>query len=290
MKTYHKMLRRLNSHPKIALDQIRRLQKYRRQCCLRCGCIGHLETHHTDQRGIKTYLCRDCGKTFTELQGTIFYRSKIPLSIWLIVLLEWVLSTGSISAAEVARKTGLSHKSSWQMLMKMRHFFGSSPPKELLNGITEIDESWHGKKENQDIVFGLVERIRNQVRFIFISNTKETTIRTAVFSSVKKRSVFMTDGATYYGFASVSYEKNSVNHSKHEFARVGGIHTNTIEHIWGDIKGIIRTTHHGISKKYRQLYFAQYAFRYNYKKCYDLFVLSLFIFLFPSFSPTYSLI
>jgi len=41
------------------------------------------------------------------------------------------------------------------------------------------------------------------------------------------------------------------------------IHSNTIEQIWGDIKGILRTVHHGVSKKYRQLYLNQYIWKYQ---------------------------
>lgn len=120
MLKYHKILRRLNSHPKFALDMVRQINRRHKSVCKKCGCLGGLEIHHTDKRGIVTYRCKECHRTFSELYGTIFYRSKVSIDKWLIVLMEWCLSTGSISAAEASRRIGVSYDTAWSMLMKIR--------------------------------------------------------------------------------------------------------------------------------------------------------------------------
>jgi transposase-like protein len=276
MKNYNAIIKRLHSHPSYALTLVRRMNRTKVSQCKRCHCSGGLEIHHTDKRGIKTYHCKKCKKNYSELFGSIFYRSKVPIHKWLICIMEWSISTGSISAAELQRRLGVNYNTAWNMLMKMRSMMINVLPDQLMDGITEIDEAWMGKKDNQDIVFGIVERTHKKLQFVLIPNTKEKTIRKVVLKHVKKRSVLNTDGAMYYGFASVNYEQNSVIHSQKEFARAGGIHTNTMEQIWGDFKGIIRTIHHGVSKTYRLLYLAQYAFRYNIKFKADLFFATLF--------------
>lgn len=260
-KTYQKLLRRLISHPGTAIKLTRQLTNRRRKACIGCGCVGCLQVHHTDSRGIQTFQCRECGKTFSELVGTIFYRSKIPLALWLRAILEWIISTGSISAAELSRRLDISHISAWKMLMKIRRLLAEDEP-ELLSGIIECDEAWFGKKANQEIVFGVTDRTRKQVQFTIIPDTTEKTLHAEITKSVKYGSVLNTDGWSGYGFASIRYHHKVVNHSKSEFAR-DDAHTNTIERIWGMFKGIVRTIHHGISKKYRRYYLAQFAFRYN---------------------------
>ncbi|PIZ70659.1 hypothetical protein COY07_06265 [Candidatus Peregrinibacteria bacterium CG_4_10_14_0_2_um_filter_43_11] len=117
MKDYQKIMRRLISHPGCAIEIIRNMIKRYRKCCPKCGVITCPEIHHTDKRGIKTYRCQHCRKTFTELYGTIFYKSKIPLAYWLRAIIYWINATGSLSAAELGRSLGISHLTAW----KKRH-------------------------------------------------------------------------------------------------------------------------------------------------------------------------
>ena|SRR3989339_1678708 len=281
---YQKMMRRINSHPSYALTIVRKFIQRYRKVCVHCGVVGSLNVHHSDQRGIQTFICTSCNRTFSELFGTIFFRSKIPIHIWLIAILEWVISTGSVSAAEIGRKTGISHLSSWRMLMKIRRAMPLEHG-EMLKDIVESDEAWFGRKENQHIVLGLVERYSRKLRLIIIPNVKEETLYPHIQKNVQEGSLFFTDSRITYSITGIRYEHRTVNHSKYEFAR-GAVHTNTIEQIWGWIKGIIRTIHHGVSSKYRHLYLAQFAFRYQNEKSSNLFFNTLC----QLFHPTYCLI
>lgn len=282
---YHKILRRLMSHPQSAITLLRNMTKRFKKCCPFCGILNHLEIHHTDRRGILTYRCTLCGKTFSELYGTIFYRSKIPLWKWCYALCRWASSTGSISSAEIGRELGLSHPAAWKMMMKIRKELAKYISKEQLKDVVEADEAWFGKKENQDIIFGLVERKKRRLKLYSIPNVKEETLYPLVKKHVEKESRFMTDQRVSYAATSIYYHHQTVNHSKKEFARED-VHTNTIEQIWGWIKGIIRTIHHGISKKYRAFYLAQFIFRYENETTSQLFFNSLW----KIFSPMYCLI
>ena len=286
MSNYQKMMRKLISHPKSGIKMLRRMTDRHRKCCVKCGTIGCLQVHSKDRNGVLTYECQACKKTFVETYGTIFYRSKIPISKWLLGIIFWVTATGSISAADLSRKLGISHISAWKMLTKMRQKLSNGLGKELLKGITEADEAWFGKKDNQDIVLGIVERGRRKIRLIIIPDVKEATLYPHIRKNIEEGSSFFTDSRITYSITGVRYHHKTTNHSKGEFALPGGIHSNTIEQIWGDIKGIIRTIHHGVSKKYRALYLAQYAFSYQFKHSTNLFFKTVC----QLFNPTYCII
>jgi transposase-like protein len=286
MSKYQKIMRKLISHPGSGIEMLRMLTARHRKCCVKCGVVGHLQIHHTDQRKIRTYQCQACKKTFTETYGTIFYKSKIPISNWLLAIIFWISATGSISAADLSRKLGVSHPTAWKILIKIRKQLSKGLGQEMLEGLVEADEAWFGKKENQEIVMGIVERGKNKIRLIVIPNLKEKTLYPHIQTYVKKGSRLFTDSRVSYAATNVHYWHQTTNHSKGEFAINRVIHSNTIEQIWGDIKGIIRTIHHGVSKKYRKLYLAQYAFSYQFKHSSNLFFKTLC----QLFSPTYCLI
>ena len=299
MSDYQKIMRRLISHPGYAIEIIRKMTKRYRKCCPKCGVVTHSEVHHTDRRGVKTYRCQYCNKTFTELYGTLFYKSKVPLAYWLRALIYWINSTGGLSAAELGRNLGVSHITAWKMLMKIRTYMKNNLSEDYLHGIVEADEAWFGrnkskpkenkipkmKTDNQDIILGMVERKRRKLRLMVIPNVKEETLYPHIRHNVKKGSKFFTDSRITYSITGIEYHHQVTNHSQMEFAR-GEVHSNTIEQIWGDIKGIIRTIHHGITKKYRELYLAQYIFKYENKDSSNLFFNTLC----QLFSPTYCII
>lgn len=286
MKEYQKLLRRLISHPSSAIFLARKLVRRYRKCCARCGVMTQPQIHHTDGRGVRTYQCKHCHKTFSELHGTIFYRSKVSLADWMLAIIYWITATGSISAADLARKLGISHVTAWKMLMKIRIQMQKGLSEDYLMGIVEADEAWFGRKGDQEIVLGIVERKRRRLRLMVIPDVKEKTLYPHIKEHVKTGSRFMTDSRITYAITGIEYHHQTTNHSKGEFARDGVIHSNTIEQIWGDLKGIIRTVHHGIRKKYRELYLAQYIFKYENIKSTNLFYKTLC----QLFTPTYCLI
>lgn len=285
MPNYQKIMRRLISHPGCAIGIIRRLTDRHRKCCPLCGVVRHPEIHHTDGRGVRTYRCLDCRKTFTELRGTLFHNSKVSLSDWLLAILYWTTATGGLSAADLGRKLGVSHVTAWRMLMRIRGRLTRGVSDGLLEIITEADEAWFGRGGNQEIVMGIVQRGRRRLRLIVIPDVKEATLYPHIRDNVRKGSKFFTDSRVSYAITGIEYHHQVTNHSASEFAR-GEVHSNTIEQIWGDIKGIIRTIHHGVSRKYRRFYLGQYVFQYENRHSTNMFFSTLC----QIFSPTYCLI
>lgn len=283
--TYH-IKKRMYSHPQEAIKYLRRFTAHRKWACPHCGCMENIHKHSTDKRNIIIYKCYHCKKTFSELYGTIFHKSKVPLSKWLLTIIYWTDSTGSLSASQLRKNIKVSYLTAWNMLMKIRvTLLNSSKDNSMLSGLVEADEAWFGKKknDNQDIVMGMVERNRRKLILIQIPNVKEATLYPHILDNVEKGSKFFTDQRITYSVTGIYYHHQTTNHSKGEFARAGNIHSNTIEQIWGDIKGIIRTIHHGISRKYRHLYLAQYAFKYQFYEATNFFYKTLSTLFFPCY-------
>jgi len=72
------------------------------------------------KRKRKQYECYDCRRRFSVLYKTIFQDSKIPLPAWFLAIHRVVGSAGSMSAKELRRELGISYKTAWFMVQRMR--------------------------------------------------------------------------------------------------------------------------------------------------------------------------
>lgn len=81
------------------------------------------------RRGL--YQCSSCREQFTVTVKTVFERSKIPLSKWLAALFLLTASKEGVAARQVHRSLGISYKSSWFMMHRLREAMrsgGLMPP------------------------------------------------------------------------------------------------------------------------------------------------------------------
>lgn len=72
------------------------------------------------------YRCNPCGKyTFSVREGTIFGRSKIPLHKWIYAMYLLVTARKGISSMQLAKEIGVTQKSAWFMLQRLREACGN---------------------------------------------------------------------------------------------------------------------------------------------------------------------
>ncbi len=116
--------------------------------CPRCGGVEPYKI--TPKPGSPTreglWKCRACRQPFTVTVGTVFERSHIPLSKWLIALHMMAASKKGFSAHQIHRMLGLSYKSAWFMMHRLRKAMEQEPLKTRLSGIVEVDETYVGGK------------------------------------------------------------------------------------------------------------------------------------------------
>ena len=86
------------------------------------------------------YRCNACVNDFTVRTGTIFERSKVPLHKWLYAMYPLVTARKGISSLQLAKQIGVTQKTAWFMLQRLRAACGNDPTK--LAGIIECDETY----------------------------------------------------------------------------------------------------------------------------------------------------
>ena len=111
---------------------------------VKCPCCSEMERITTRKDGF--YRCNACKMDFTVRTGTIFERSHIPLHKWLYAMYLLVTARKGISSLQLAKEIGVTQKSAWFMLQRLREACGNDDM-DMLRGIVEIDETYIGGKE-----------------------------------------------------------------------------------------------------------------------------------------------
>ena len=134
------------------------------------------------------YQCAECREQFTVTVGTVFERSKIPLTKWLAALFLLVSSKKGMSAHQMHRMLGISYKSTWFMCHRLREAMreGGLAPMGGEGSIVEIDETYIGRKSGVEVkqgawhknaVLTLVERGDSARSFHVDETTKAEILR-----------------------------------------------------------------------------------------------------------------
>src|ERR1700692_3845861 len=111
--------------------------------CPVCG-LGERVTARTAKPGF--YRCQQCAEDFTVRTGTIFERSHVPLHKWVYAMYLLVTARKGISSMQLAKEIGVTQKSAWFVLHRLREACCGRDLTKLA-GIIEIDETFVGGKE-----------------------------------------------------------------------------------------------------------------------------------------------
>ncbi len=246
--------------------------------CPRCN-----STEHSFISTRRIWFCKDCKKQFTVKVGTIFEDSALGMDKWMIAVWLIVNAKNGISSYEVARALGITQKSAWFMMHRVRLAMKSCAFLHLGGEGKEVeaDETFIGgaarfmHKAKRDRVitargfkdktpaFGILER-GGEVRAFTVPNRRKRALQTAIRKHVATNSFLCTDALLSYQGLRPDYVHEVIDHA-HSYVR-GRVHTNGLENFWSLLKRGIRGTYVSVEPFHLSRYLDEATFRYNHRK------------------------
>ena len=230
------------------------------------------------------YQCAECREQFTVTVKTVFERSKIPLTKWLAALFLMTASKKGVSAHQVHRMLGVSYKSTWFMMHRLREAMrtGGLEPLGGHGKVVEADETYFGRAEEMHVspqrkgrsytkrgkifnnrpILALIER-GGSVRSFHVAVADQSTVCKIVRENVDNESDLHTDESRLYvkGLMDVQRHRR-VKHTAGEYVR-GDVTTNTVESYFSVFKRGMRGTYQHCAEKHLHRYLAEFDFRHN---------------------------
>ncbi|HEY4356266.1 MAG TPA: IS1595 family transposase [Acidobacteriaceae bacterium] len=219
---------------------------------------------------------RHSRRQFSVKVGTIFEDSPIDLSKWLMAAWMIVNCRNGISSYEISRDIGITQKSAWFMMHRLRLAMKDEYTEKMggEGGTVEADETFvGGKPKNRHVgkregadkkvpVMGMYDRGTRQVRAAVIPNVRMEHTHGAVVKNVKRMTNVFTDGWTgYQNLSYAGFMHETVNHVN-EYVR-GQVHTNGIENFWSLFKRNLAGTYVAVEPFHLHRYLDEQTFRFN---------------------------
>jgi transposase-like protein len=226
-------------------------------------------------------------KQFSIKVGTIFEESPIPLDKWLTAV--WMIANckNGVSSYEIHRAIGVTQKSAWFMLHRIRVALRTGSFSKIggEGSEVEVDETFIGgkmknmHKEKQarvralnvygtaagtigkTVVMGMLDRNARQIRAQVVPNVERLTLQNAVLNTVEHGTNVYTDQAPAYQRLNKTYVHEIVNHAE-TYVR-GRVHTNGLENFWSLFKRNLAGTYVCVEPFHLERYVDEQVFRYN---------------------------
>lgn len=248
--------------------------------CPNCGStnVGFISTR-------RMYKCREkeCHKQFSVKVGTIFEDSPLSLDKWFVAVWSITNCKNGISSCELARAIGITQKSAWHMLHRIRHAMHAGSFEKFV-GPVESDESYiGGAAENmhkarrkakikgpgpggKEIVQGILKRDAECSKVVakVIPDNKRETLTTTIREHVETGATVYTDTHPAYGKLGNEFIHEMVDHAVAYV--IGNVHTNGLENFWSLLKRAIGGTYVSVDAPHLGRYVNEQVFRFNERK------------------------
>jgi len=185
-----------------------------------------------------------------------------------------------VSSYEIAKAIGVTQKSAWFMLQRLRDVMQDPKTGGKLSGEVEVDETFIGGKSrnmhksrklgqgtaNKEVVFGMLER-NGRVRAMHVVSRGKPTLHKQIREHVQAGAAIFSDELYSYDGLAPEFKHEVVNHAI-EYAR-GNVHTNGMENFWSLLKRQLRGTYISVEPFHLFRYVDEQAFRFNQRELTD---------------------
>ncbi|HEV2233027.1 MAG TPA: IS1595 family transposase [Terriglobia bacterium] len=220
---------------------------------------------------------------FTLKVGTIFEDSPIPLEKWLPTLWLIVNCKNGISSYEVARDLGVTQKTAWFMLHRLRLAMQTGQLMKL-KGEVEVDETFIGGKarnmhiekrrtritgtggKDKTVVMGFLQR-GGAVCAEVVGSRKKKELQAEVKKHVQAGSALYSDALQSYDGLEGEYAHKVIDHAVAYVA--GRVHTNGMENFWSLLKRGLKGTYVSVEPFHLFRYLDEQTLRFNLRKTDD---------------------
>ncbi|HEY4897539.1 MAG TPA: IS1595 family transposase [Solirubrobacteraceae bacterium] len=255
--------------------------------CAKCKQERVFKRYATAQRR-HSWTCTGCGKHVSVTAGTIYEGSATSLHLWFYAGYLMTSTRCGLSAKQLEREIGVTYKTAWRMLNKLRNI-AMADDSGPLSGDVEVDEASvdgkprkpHGynryapppnlnrrseaqklRERSRATIFAAVER-GGRIKATVLPSRRGPGLKKQVIEWVEPTSIIITDEwPAYNGLDQHFISHSRINHGTGVYVE-GDTHTNTIEGFFGHLKPSIKGTYRKVSHKWLQGYLNEFVWRRN---------------------------
>jgi len=227
------------------------------------------------------HYCNECKGQFTVTVGTVFERSKVPLTKWWMAAHMFNSGKNGVSAHEIHRNLGVTYKTAWFMMHRLREAMADLNPTPMGGEGQSIqaDETYYGNsskrakgyKKGHSHKAGVVALVEpnGRARAFHVKTATVEKVREILVTNVDRKTELHTDESRLY--VQVGREFTAHKTVEHGFNQRGyyvgkdGQTTNAVENFFGNFKRSMRGTYRFCSEQHLQRYLAEFEFRHNHR-------------------------
>ena len=237
-------------------------------CCPKCGSLTHYEI---PTRNLME--CADCHYQASITVGTIMEKTHLSLEKWFWGIYFFGSDKRGCSATLLAKELGISYKSAWFMLHRIRKAMKDRDSQYLLDGLVEMDDAYFGAKkegskrgrgtDKAKVIVGLSINDQGHPQYLkmeVVHDLKRQTLADFANDHIASGSTISSDAyRSYLNLQNEGYQLEAkVFNPKADSEHLKWLHT-----IISNAKAFIEGTFHGLDKKYLQSYLDEFCYRFN---------------------------